>query len=61
MDSHTHGVQVERLEAVDVGRRRRWSEEAKLKIMPLPQPDRFAPRTRLAIGVGNQDTAASVG
>ena len=33
MDSHTHTAQVERLEVVETGRRRRWSEEAKLKIL----------------------------
>ena len=33
MDSHTHSAQVERLEVVETGRRRRWSEEAKLKIV----------------------------
>jgi transposase len=33
MDSPTHSAQVERLEVVETGRRRRWSEEAKLKIV----------------------------
>jgi transposase len=33
MDSHTHSIQVERLEVVEAGRRRRWSEEAKLRIV----------------------------
>src|ERR1041385_3301628 len=33
MDSHTHSAQVERLEVVETGRRRRWSAEAKLKIV----------------------------
>jgi len=33
MDSHTRSAQVERLEVVDTGRRRRWSEEEKLKIV----------------------------
>jgi transposase len=33
MDSHTHSAQVERLEVVDTGRRRRWSEDEKLKIV----------------------------
>jgi transposase len=33
MDSHTHGAQVERLEVVETGRRRRWSEEEKLRIV----------------------------
>ena len=33
MDSHTNSDQVERLEVVDSGRRRRWSEDEKLKIV----------------------------
>lgn len=33
MDRHTHGAQVERLEVVETGRRRRWSEDEKLKIV----------------------------
>ena len=33
MDSHTNSDQVERLEVVESGRRRRWSEDAKLKIV----------------------------
>lgn len=33
MDSHTHSAQVARLEVVDSGRRRRWSDEEKLKIV----------------------------
>jgi transposase len=33
MDSHTHSTQVERLEVVETGRRRRWSEDAKPKIV----------------------------
>ena len=33
MDRHTHSAQVERLEVVDTGRRRRWSEDEKLKIV----------------------------
>src|SRR3972149_1217908 len=33
MDSHTRSAQVERLEVVDTGRRRRWSEDEKLKIV----------------------------
>jgi transposase len=31
MDSHTHSAQ--RLEVVETGRRRRWSEDEKLKIV----------------------------
>ena len=33
MDRHTHSAQVERLEVVETGRRRRWSEEEKLKVV----------------------------
>jgi transposase len=33
MDSHTHSALVSRLEVVDSGRRRRWSDEEKLKIV----------------------------
>jgi transposase len=33
MDSHTHSAQVERIEVVEMGRRRRWSAEAKLRIV----------------------------
>lgn len=33
MDRHTHSAQIERLEVVDTGRRRRWSEDEKLKIV----------------------------
>ena len=33
MDSDKRSTQVERLEVVDTGRRRRWSEDEKLKIV----------------------------
>ena len=33
MDGHTHSAQVERLEVVETGRRRRWTEDEKLKIV----------------------------
>ena len=33
MDSHTHSARVERLEVVETGRRRRWSEDEKLRIV----------------------------
>jgi len=33
MDSHTRSAQIERLEVVETGRRRRWSEDEKLKIV----------------------------
>ena len=34
MDSHKRSAQLERLEVVATGRRRRWSEDEKLKIVP---------------------------
>jgi transposase len=33
MDSHTNSAQIGRLEVVETGRRRRWSEDEKLKIV----------------------------
>lgn len=33
MDSHKRSAQLERLEVVETGRRRRWSENEKLKIV----------------------------
>ena len=33
MDSHKRSAQVERLEVVETGRRRRWSEDEKLRIV----------------------------
>jgi transposase len=33
MDSHTHSAQVGRLHIVETGRRRRWSDEEKLRIV----------------------------
>ena len=33
MDSHTQSAQVSRLEVVETGRRRRWSEDEKLRIV----------------------------
>jgi transposase len=33
MDVHKHSLKVARLEIVDTGRRRRWSEDEKLKIV----------------------------
>ena len=33
MDSHKRSAQVERIEVVETGRRRRWSEDEKLKIV----------------------------
>src|SRR5258708_38919328 len=33
MDSHKHSTQVERLEVIETGRRRRWSDDEKLRIV----------------------------
>ena len=33
MDGHKYSTQIERLEVVETGRRRRWSEEEKLRIV----------------------------
>jgi transposase len=33
MAGHTHGAQVQRLDVVEAGRRRRWSEDEKLRIV----------------------------
>ena len=33
MDMHTHSAQAHRLEVVETGRRRRWSEDEKLRIV----------------------------
>src|SRR4051812_26073821 len=33
MDSHTHSARLRRLEIVETGRRRRWSEDEKLKVV----------------------------
>jgi transposase len=33
MDVHKHSTQIDRLEVVETGRRRRWSEDEKLRIV----------------------------
>jgi transposase len=33
MDVHKHSTQIERLEVVETGRRRRWSDDEKLRIV----------------------------
>jgi transposase len=40
MDAHKYSTQIDRLEVVETGRRRRWSEEEKLRIVleSLEQP-----------------------
>ena len=52
MASHTHSAQVERLEVVDTGRRRRWSEEEKLRIVAAsPSGPRLASATARGYGI----------
>lgn len=48
MDSDKRSAQVERLEVVETGRRRRWSEDEKLKIVleSLQAPRRVAATAR---------------
>jgi transposase len=48
MDSDRRSAQVERLEVVDTGRRRRWSEDEKLKIVleSMKAPRRVAATAR---------------
>jgi transposase len=48
MDSHTHTSQTGRLEVVETGRRRRWSEDEKLKIVleSLQAPRRVSATAR---------------
>ena len=33
MDSHKHSTEVERLDVIETGRRRRWSDDEKLRIV----------------------------
>ena len=33
MDVHKHSTQIERLEVVETGRRRRWTDDEKLRIV----------------------------
>lgn len=42
MDSHKFSAQVERFEVVETGRRRRWTDDEKLKIV-LESLQRRAP------------------
>ena len=52
MDSDRRSAQVERLEVVDTGRRRRWSEDEKLKIvMESLQAPRHVAATARRYGV----------
>ena len=48
MDSHTHSSQSGPLEVVETGRRRRWSEDEKLKIVleSLQEPRRVSATAR---------------
>ncbi len=60
MDSHTHGA-FGRLEVIETGRRRRWSEDEKLKIVleslagprrsPRPRGDTASPAPSFSLGV----------
>ena len=51
MDSDRRSAQVERLEVVDTGRRRRWSEDEKLKIVleSLQAPRQVATARRYGV------------
>jgi len=52
MDSHTNSAQVQRLEVVETGRRRRWSEDEKLRIvMESLQEPRQASATARRYGI----------
>jgi transposase len=55
MDIHTDSHQISRLEIVDTGRRRRWSESEKLRIVEesLSAP-RLASATARRHGISNQ-------
>jgi transposase len=55
MDIHTDSHQISRLEIVDTGRRRRWSESEKLRIVEesLSAP-RSASATERRHGISNQ-------
>ncbi len=52
MDSHTDSAQVRRLEVVQTGRRRRWSEDEKLRIVleSLQGPRQASATARLFAG-----------
>jgi transposase-like protein len=58
MDSHKRSAHVERLEVVETGRRRRWSEDEKLKIVV---ESLRAPRLRAATRSGSSPTLRSRG
>src|SRR5258708_34410408 len=62
MDSDRRSAKIERLEVVDTGRRRRWSEGEKLKIVleSLQAPRQVAATARRSDGRSRQDYGAIV-
>jgi transposase len=63
MDSHKYSAQVERLELIETGRRRRWSDDEKLRIVleSLQAPgDIFDSKTPRHIALVADDVAALV-
>ena len=55
MDSHTDSRNISRLEIIDTGRRRRWSNEAKLRIVEESfSGPRLASATARRHGISNQ-------
>jgi transposase len=55
MDIHTESHQITRLEIVDAGRRRRWSESEKLRTVGgEPAAPRLASATARWHGISNQ-------
>jgi transposase len=60
MDSDKRSAQVERLEVVETGRRRRWSEDEKLKIvLESLQGPRLVAATARRYGVSRSLLAVS--
>lgn len=52
MDGHKHSSKVERLEVIETGRRRRWSDDEKLRIvMESLQPPRAISSTARRHGI----------
>ena len=55
MDSHNDSRQISRLEIVETGRRRRWSDEAKVRIVEESfSGPRLASATARRHGISNQ-------
>ena len=60
MDSNKHSAQFERLEVVETGRRRRWSEDEKLKIvLESLQAPRAVSSTARGYGISRSPRAGS--